>query len=321
MVDLFGEPVFTKMILKLKAYTPQLIALVVAMLKSTEPAELALQHFRARDPESQIGEEAFDQFGFKLDRVKKILRFFGCLLNVQGQGFDSEPFSTSDVVYLMGYKGKDSTEKILLEAVNLTPAAVALCDEVVRTATSSVRLRPEKDRLQQSLKALTIASESVVRVDKLADMNEMLPRLHKGIRQCDMEPLNEVVIDLLMKLTNSLLEGDPTKVSSRYAGEIQKGLIFFQTTGVPGMADLNERLQLWMTTHQRDTALMDLLDLAQQCDDVDRADLAAVEKLMSRLQKTKIEADRLDLQWAALRVLVSTLRTMIWEARPCQDST
>ena len=67
------------------------------------------------------------------------------------QGFDVEPpLSLSDVVWMVGYKGKDFPERAFADAISNNKYMMGLCDEVVRTASSSIRLQSQKEKVKAS---------------------------------------------------------------------------------------------------------------------------------------------------------------------------
>lgn len=129
-----------------------------------------------------------------------------------------------------------------------------------------------------------------------------------------MQGLLKNACDMAVASTNKLMSGSIQR-STRYAQALQSGLVFFQNIGTPGIADLVHKMHEWMVNNQQSTTMMDLLDLAEVSEKAGGvAELDSVQKLMDLLVKAKIDADRTDLQCAAISLLVSTFHSFLVEA-------
>ena len=271
-------------------------------------AECINVQLKPKDSENLVKPEAFEALESALDRVKKIMRFMGCLLNLSLEEGTPDPFTPQDVLWLVGYKGKIYPEKSLNEAIQANVRLQQLCDEVVRTATSSVKLQPEKERLQESMDGM-FTGHLPVTTERLQAIVTTLPGLRKGLRQSDMEKINHTATLVLSRVTEDVLHGnmEARSVTTRFVTFLLEAIALYHDR--PGMTDLHDKLHQWVSAHRMDTAMSDLADLAKQWSETGLSDLEEAQQIMSKLQRTKIDKDNWEQRWAAMAMLVTSLRS------------
>ena len=260
ILGIFSSPIWLTMFEKVETYSAHLKILTTAVLKSSPGAKKAVDSLQQRDSEQQIQPEDFNMLHLALGRLEKLFRFIGAAMGLQPKFLAAdEPLGSADMVYLMGYKGKDYPERAILDAIHASQFWTRECDECIRCATSSISARPIMERLTQTLTSWK-AGELEMTPDRLEDMVSHLPTVRKGLRRVDLQDMDELACKFLATTVNDILAGKILQ-RSRHVQNLQKALKIYGKTG--GFHDLHERLQDWLTKNQKVIALLDLLDLAQ----------------------------------------------------------
>eukprot|EP00435_Cladocopium_sp_Y103_P015391 s552_g3.t1 len=313
VLSLFTTAVFFKMLASFDKYKKILDPIVCQSLKVLPQSLTLVPLLAERDPENMVSPEAYEALRDSLERVTSILRFLGVLLNSQSEGLGLEtPFNSKDVLKIVSYKGKQHLEKSFQDLVNNNPRIRSLCDEVVRTATSSLTMQPVKDRALSTLKSLQDQSLEMT-PDRLDDLVKQVPDLRNGLREIEMEEFNGIFVKLLSEETRKIIDGKTRVTSSRFVGVLLSGLAAYKNIPIreaTGLHDLHDRLQQWSSTHRTDTVLCDLVDCAKCWLEKNGgvADLNEVSDLMSQLKKVKIDTANHEHHFAALCMLVTSLR-------------
>lgn len=284
-------------------------AIVCQFLKDLPKALALVPWLAARDTENLVGAEAYETLEDSLRRMTAIFRFLGTLLNSQPQGLEV-PLNSKDVLKIVSYRGKQALETAYQDCVNNNERIRSLCDEVVRTATSSLTLQPAKERALSTLKGLQDQSLEMT-ADRLADLVKQVPDLCKGLREVEMVEFNGTFVTVLSEETRKIIDAKTPVTSSRFVGVLLQGLAVYKGLPIPqatGLHDLHDRLQHWSSTHRTDTALCDLVDSAKCWLEKNGgvADLNEVGDLMNQLKKVKIDPANHEHHFAALCMLVTS---------------
>lgn len=310
--SLFTTAVFFKMLAAFDQSKKVLDTIVCQCLKDLPKALALVPLLAARDTENLVGHEAYDTLRDSLERVTSIFRFLGVLLNSQPEGLET-PLGSQDVLKIVGYRGKQLFEQSFKDVVHNNGRIRSLCDEVVRTATSSLTMQPVKDRALCTLKSLQDQSLEMT-PDRLTELVKQVPELCHGLRAIEMEEFNGLFVKLLSEETRKIIEAKaPVNTSSRFVGALLQGLAVYKGIPIPeatGLHDLHDRLQQWSSTHRTDTALCDLIECAKCWLEKNGgvADLSEVSELMNQLKKVKIDTTSHEQHFAALCMLVTSLR-------------
>lgn len=129
-----------------------------------------------------------------------------------------------DVVHIASYSGKDFPEKSLQDLVNTNNFLQSLCQEVMRTATTSIKLTLERDRVLESLQGM-LAKTIDITADRLSGVLEQLPVLRKGLRRIDMKDVHKAAVELFIRESEGIMDqGAESVTSSRFAVCLVQGL-------------------------------------------------------------------------------------------------
>ena len=281
-------------------------------MRAIPSVHICVEQLKAKDGEGNVPADAFSSLTDAAERVTKIMRFVGCLLNMKIEDSHVDPWAPADVLWLVGYRGKQYPEKSLQDGIQNSTRLQTLCDEVVRTASTAVKLQPEKDRVMDTLQKI-FSGELDPSAERLEGIVSVLPDLRKGIRQNEMQGINSTALEVFTSQGREILEGKAgARVTTRWVGALVKGLSILHD--MPGTTDLHDELMTWMSQHRCDTAFSDLVDLAKGWNDTGLADIGSVQEIMGQLQRTKIDKANLEHLWSVVVMLVTTLRTHNAEA-------
>ena len=180
-LQIFSTDGFRKMWKAPEEFREHLL-IISEVIRSKSPASLkALENpLFAKGLTAGLSGVLFDQMMKScLQRVDKILKF---IQHALGNGADQST-TKDDVLYLLEYKGNAlDAETDLRHVVKTTPAWNSICDEVVRTAKSSTKLRPVLERVIESLKA----SAFNLTPSRLGAILDEMRELKNGMRKQDM---------------------------------------------------------------------------------------------------------------------------------------
>ena len=287
-------------------------------LKNLGPCKAALESLQADDSDGFVCAEHFADLIKVLDRIAAIMKFMAVSLFTTHDmsDFNDEVGLTlkpsEDAVWLAGYTGKSPLERGLSDIVKTSGAWTSITDELVKTAGSSTKLRPEMDRAVETLQNIKDGKLELTQA-RLDDLNHLFPQLQSGMRRCDLEEAKQLMVSALTANADSCMEpedGGDGKVSSKFVSALLKGLKIF--SNVPGLTTKAEALEKWMTAHVKEMALNDLVDLAAP-GFLDH--LEPVQALVTKLAKVTIPDDRPECGLAACRLLNFALNHLIAEAR------
>ena len=129
--------------------------------------------------------EAPDSWTDTLNRLVQIIKFTQYAL-----GFPSQhDASAKDVVWLLQFRGQAlDVETDLAGIVTSTPSWCAVCDEVIRTAKTSVQLRPVLERATESLQNPDLT------LSRMQTLLQEVDQLRAGMRKQDCTALDHCSI-------------------------------------------------------------------------------------------------------------------------------
>lgn len=314
MLAFFTSPLFFKMFVQIDEFRATMDACVRLFLCAMPQTSKLCPILQSRDSEDLVHQDAYKKLEDTCERITKILRFLGVLLNSQKVTVDI-PLNSKDVLAMVSYKGKQFLEKSFLDAVQNNQRIRSLCDEVVRTASSSVTMGPVKERALSTLMGLQDKTLELT-AERLDGIIKDVPRLRKGLREVEMEEFNKIAVQLISEKTRNIIDGDTpiSSISSRFMGVLLEGLSVYKD--LAGTTDLHDRLQQWSNQHRLDTALCDLMDSAKVWLEEKGcvADLTEVSDLMGKLKKVKVDTNVHEQHFAAAVMLVGALRSFNTEA-------
>ena len=172
-VNIFAADGFLRMWAEPNEYKEYLTSFVDKVDARTKLTRTAIATAQEGDWEGAV--EAWPCLTAFLDRVSGVVRFVRHVLG--GGGADMK---TEDVVYLLKYEGRSTDMEVLLrDAANNNRVWRSLCDECIRTAGSSVRLRPVLERLVDQLK------NSSLTASRLQNVVKEMKELQDGMRSQD----------------------------------------------------------------------------------------------------------------------------------------
>ena len=288
-----------------------------SFLGSLDSAEKALSNLQQQDSESLVQPACFKGLSDALKRVENIMKFIASsLMTTQ----DKEAFlqetgiglSIQDTLSLIGYTGKQQLEKGLAEIVQSNPFWKRVVDEIVKTADSSLRLQPELERTTSTLKSLS-NGEIDLTLQRLQDLTSVFGQLLKGMRMCDVDAINKLFLEQLLRATLDLVDGTNTHGTTLFVEALVKALKL--CAWAPGVSTKIEELQKWMTQNVKDMALNDLVLLAKSSDEV-RLALDTIQDVFGKLGKVTLLPGS-DHQVACQKLLNVALRALINEAGTC----
>ena len=293
------------MFTKVEQYTNHLRILAKALSNDETSCFEALDALRGKDSEGFVSEEAYEAVTASCGRVQKICRFILGMLDI------NSTVSTQDVLWLVSYTGQgQALEKNLSELVRQHWNVMA--DEYVRTAATSVKLRPERDRTLQTLQGLENGSIQLT-TERLEQLTDAIKAITSGMRKLEVRDLNTLLRKVLTSeadaiLANSHLESD-LRLRTRWVSALICALKQVE------LADHAARVTQWMTENQQAMSLADLVDLSHLGEkDGGLVSSDAIQPLLNRLSKVVIPEDKHEVLVAAQKLVVQFLRGVIKEA-------
>ena len=278
-----------------------------------------MEAFQERDPDNFVDVKGFEAMSEALNRIEKVARFLGSLLFMPAQfahvaevvsGAPLNP--ADDSVAIVGYSGRFALEKGLKELVAKNVEWSATVNEVVKTADSSTKLRPQRDRALESLQNIK-AGKVEWSPERLDDLCKLFPELLCGMRAVEIEDVTHLMVEQVHCLASSLLEG---KMEVVQGSRLVQGLLtaFKLFSDRAGSTEKASQVMSWMAANESALVLSDLLQLAGKVTADGVSDLDEVQALMARLGKRAVPNDRADLIEAARKILNTSFRALVAEA-------
>lgn len=197
-------------------------------------------------------------------------------------------------------------------------------DEILRTATSSFRLKPIYDRALDSLKSLKQGQQggglgrpgfNTLRLEQLVSD---LQKCREGMRSVACEEAEALLADIVKGTAGDILKVEPENVASSQAttkdvDALISALDFCKD--VPGFFDLAKQVRAWKTVNQQHMSIADLLDFAKESHDKQIVgDLQDLQTIMSRLVKVDVGNDISVQAWIS-SLVVSSFRAWLAELK------
>lgn len=318
LTDIFQEGSFRSMFIEPTKFGEHLRSIALLILKAMDSAKKGIHSFQLLDSESFVPALAFESVTDAVGRVEKVMRLIGSLLfkpkqfEQISQLVNCKPLDASeDALWLAGFSGKQSFEKGLQEIMGKNAQWSKLVDEVVKTASSALKLKPHRDRALETL--LKIKSGEIdLSAERLEEFNKLFPDLLNGMRACELDDLVQLMMEQVTALAEALLGGkvDVAEGSKRVHSLIKAFKVFSHE---PGAVLMGKKLVAWMTEHEKEIVLNDLLAMSQDFEEDGATSLEDVQKLMARLNKVTIPKDREDLRLSARKLLNAAFRALIAE--------
>lgn len=177
MLAFFTSPLFFKMVVQLDEFRNTMDACVREFLRAMPETTKLCDILKQKDSESMVRKEAYTKLEEACERITKILRFLGVLLNSKNLPVDV-PVNSKDVLAVVSYKGKQFLEKSFLDAVQNNQRIRSLCDEVVRTSSTSLTMGPVKERALSTLVSLRDKTLDMT-TERLEGVITEVPRLDR----------------------------------------------------------------------------------------------------------------------------------------------
>ena len=298
-------------------FTKHLCLMAQTFLGNLDSTEKALSNLQQQDSESLVQPGYFKGLLEKLRRVQIIMKFIASSLMTtpEKEEFLQETgigLGIQDTLSLIGYSGKELLEKGMAEIVQSNPFWKRVVDEIVKTADSSLRLQPELERTTSTLKSLSNGDIDLT-LQRLQDLTSQFAQLLKGMRMCDIDAVNKLFLEQLLRTTLDLMDGTNTCGTTVFVEELIKALKL--CAWVPGVSSKIEELQKWMTKNVKEMASNDLVLLAKSSDET-RLALETIQNVFSKLGKVTLLPGS-DHQVACQKLLNAALRALINEAGSC----
>ena len=286
------------------------------ILLSLGPSRKALAALRAEDPDCCVDEKSFENVMSSMERIEKLMKFTASLLLTSQErivlandcGLTLSP--SEDAVYLVGYAGKKSLEKGLAEITQSNTTWKVLIEDVVRTANTSLKLKPEMDRIIDTLDG--IESSGTLPTSRLQELNEVMPKLQSGMRRCDVQPVEDKMVKVLIHQADVLMAGKHPEPSTGFVEALSCGLKTLSR--IPGTTTKLDAVQAWMTQNSKDMSINDFAQLANEVRSTGVVSLEKVQAVMSKMAKVRFAEDRKDLFSAAKVMLNASFQALITEA-------
>lgn len=169
-----------------------------------------------------------------------------------------------------------------------------MTDEILRTATSSVRLRPILDRIVASLGQATLKTvepgQLPFSAERLMEISAEYRQCEQGMRRHEMMNPESLFITFLRERAESFMNVGDDAIESLKPKDVKavlECLTIFKSK-VPEH-ELAGELQKWMTKHSSKMALSELLDFARVSDKDGVCDMSELVNVMERCKKLKVE--------------------------------
>ena len=318
IIDLFNTAQFRCLLLNVQNHQLKLKSIALAFLHGMDASRNAVKGWFKDEASHVVDNEVESKIVKSLDRVEKLMRFFACIfclnVDVAGKQMNFKFNPSSDMMWLLSFTGSQALEKNISEILQ-TGAWPKLVDEVVRTATTSVSLRPVRDRAVETLQWLGDGTVFSIAPERLGELVELVKKLNDGMRRSEAEKFMSLFQDVLMRSSEQLQSG---KIAVCTAGSkaIQmlamglKALAF-----MPGTTDEANKLESWMTKNTQAMAWSDFQDLAEDSHGKGVVpDLQVLSAVMVKLHKIAVPDDSEAVVACAKSLVVTAFRAVIAEA-------
>ena len=278
---------------------------VHAWMDAVPGAVDCVQSWRTRDPSGEL--TGCEEMLSELSRVIRLMKFLAYMLGIERT---SQPVGVQEVLWIGSFNSKLYPERTLKAYCDEHPAWKRALDEVVRTATSSTRLAPTRDRLEDVFKQMKESGLELT-TDRILEVVKEIQDLRKGMRRLDTVRVDEMATDCFMNMAKGIM-GGKTGLTTRGAVAVTQGLEIFRHS--PGVFDVMEELRNFMTEHAKELAHGDLIDLAKKSADAGVADLDALKGVLEKSQTLEIDPENMGEREDVFSLLVNSVRGLVAEA-------
>lgn len=189
------------------------------------------------------------------------------------------------------------------------------CDEILRTATSSTRLRPSFQRLRDLLKNHADGKTSI-QLSRIRSLCAEFQECRQGMRYQEIKDVEHMCLKLLHEKTADIITFDPEtvveeKITTRDIEALLAGLQTFKTS--PNVLTQISELKKWLNEQSKYMAWSDLVDFSVACLQTDRCDLDQLAELMQRCAALQVPKDKFADVFYVAGILLTALRAFITE--------
>ena len=230
-----------------------------------------------------------------VERAKKLFRCLSHLLSGPDVG---TPTTAAEVLYFSSFQGRATFERSF--RITLTKKKKVadtedempgfwqkLIDEAIRTAASSVQLRPLFDQVTAKLE-----KDDVFDTHAGAQwLVESLAKLKGGMRSADLEDMLGDAQEKMMKKVENIREANVADVSTAVVEALKVGLKLFEKE--PGVLACLQSLETWMSDNIHEISAGRFVALAQQFLDTKKLNADDVSSALKRCKRGKTTQESL----------------------------
>ena len=228
--------------------------------------------------------------------VERVRKFFRCLSHLLSAPAVGTPTTAAEVLYFSSYQGRATFErgvritltkkKKVAETEDEMPGFwQKLIDEAIRTAASSVQLRPLYDQATAKLAEGNIFDNQA----GASWLVESLSKLKSGMRAADLEDLLAGAQEQMMKKVEAIKEAHVADVSTAVVEALKVGLKMFEKE--PGVLDCLQTLETWMSDNIHEISAGRFAVLAKKVFDTQKLDVDELTSALKRCKRGKTTAE------------------------------
>ena len=308
-MDLFNIPAFRGIFIEIQDHMAHMKIFAARCLTEIDNCEGAMSRLGERDSNALLGHDWASDMDTSLSRVRKLMRFLAymCRNDETSATLDLNP--QQDVMWLVSYSGKNAMEKGFSEILHQQPW-LQICDEAVRTATTSVGLRPQRDRAVASLDGLDNGSLWGLSTHRLEELVNLVPQLISGMRKAEVDPFCLKFRNAMITSFEDMETGrrTPAEVGTKFVSLLVAGLNHLKH--IAGTDTLAASLREWMTKHSIEMSWNEFEELATDSQASGVCSMPSLQEVMLKLQKQDMPQQFLK---SAKSLIVTGLRGFVAE--------
>lgn len=194
---------------------------------------------------------------------------------------------------------------------------LAASDEILRTAATSVKLRPTLERVADSLQKFRAGGVGGVgpSADRLIQLVEEFSECSQGMRRYELLPVESLLLTVLRAMADGFIsmgKDDACNVSSKEVRAVLKGLHLFKHRA--SEHQLAAELEKWLLDMSAEMAVSDLVELAIHAMTNETVDFDQLTSVMTKCQKLQAPKGKEDFSFHMAGLLLTAHKACLTEA-------
>ena len=191
-----------------------------------------------------------------------------------------------------------------------------MCDEILRTATTTTRLRPTFQRVMEVLEGPCPQVDAMNNL-RLKETCEELFTCREGMRKQEVKVAEDLILKVLTARGSDILALGPEEVTDQKVRTKEVDALLFGLGGFksfPNVMGMIKNLQTWLNDNAKHMAWCDFIDATMDAGKHDTVDLNFLAELMARACGHNVDKTNPNEVVHVASLLLVAMRSFVTEA-------